>query len=197
MMPAEQGDALERESRYNRIYLSIIERYKDYIEEKESLSVAELPTMITPKEPLIVKKAEEIKASFSLYTYDLNFMEAANKAFNFVKEQIEEMVLPLQFWLSPKETLSFMMGDAVDRSLLLCSLLIALGNASAKVLMIMADEKERKVFVHCEFNERLYLFNMEDKIEEFGTPEEMIMYAEINENATAYEFNDHAYYDIT
>jgi hypothetical protein len=195
-MPAEQGAALERESRYNRIYLSIIERYKAYIEEKESLSVAELPTLITPKETLIIKKADEIKMGFSLYTYDINFMEAAKNAFEFVKDQIEEMVLPLQFWLSPKETLSFMMGDAVDRSLLLCSLLIALGNASSKVLMIMEDEKERRVFVHCEFNEKIYLFNMEDKIEEFDTPEEMIMYAEINETATAYEFNDHAYYDI-
>jgi hypothetical protein len=192
----EGQDSLNTELRYNKIYLSIIERYKDYIEQKENISVAELPTMITPKDPLVAKKAEEIKSGFAFYSYDLKFADAAAKTFNFVKDEIEGIVLPLQFWLTPGETISFAAGDEVDKNLLLCSLLLALGNATAKVLMIIRDESERRVFVHCEFLDKIYLFDIRDGIEQFDTLEEMIRYVDIGEDTTAYEFNDHAYYDI-
>lgn len=187
---------MEREIRYNKIYLSIISRYKDYIEQKENISVAQLPTMITPKDPAVTRKADGIKSGFAFYSYDLKFIEAAAKAFDFVKNEVEDIVLPLQFWLTPSETLSFMAGDEVDKNLLLCSLLMSLGNATSKVLMIIQNEAERRVFVHCEFGDKIYLFDLKGGIEQFDTLEEMIRYADIGEDSTAYEFSDHSYYDI-
>ena len=139
---AANGDEkeVERLGKLNQLYLAIISRYKEYIQEKEGLSVAELPTLVTPKDEALVKKAAEIKAGFEGYTYERDFQKASAAAFSFVKSGIEDAVLPLEFWLSPRDTLAYGMGDMIDKNILLCSLLIALGNPSAKVLVRMKDE---------------------------------------------------------
>ncbi len=191
-MPEEQQEGSEK---YNRLYLLIIERYKDYIEEKERLSVAELPTLVTPYNPSVVKKADEIREGFDSYSYDLNFYEAGAKAFDFVKGNIETVVLPLQFWLTPEETLEFGMGDEIDKNILLCSMLIALGNPSAKVLMHIKDGT-RKSVVYFEFKDRVHMFDFQEGISTFGSTEEMMKYFNIGEESTAYEFNDRTYKDI-
>lgn len=45
-----------REGRLNNLYLAVISRYKEYIEEKEGLSVAELPTLVTPNSEKVAKR---------------------------------------------------------------------------------------------------------------------------------------------
>ena len=40
---------LSEQTKINQVYVSIILRYKDYIEEKERISVAELPRFVIPK----------------------------------------------------------------------------------------------------------------------------------------------------
>ncbi|MGC8622642.1 MAG: hypothetical protein ACP5UC_01625 [Candidatus Micrarchaeia archaeon] len=191
-MPKELQGSGEK---YNRLYLLIIERYKEYIEEKERLSVAELPRLVTPYSPGVAKKAEEIKESFPSYSYNLNFYEASVKAFEFVKSSIEEVVLPLQFWLTPEETLEFEMGDEIDKNILLCSILVALGNPSAKVLMHIKDSV-RKTIVYLEFEGKVYVLDFEEGISVFGGYKEMLGHLNIGEESTAYEFNDRTYRDI-
>ncbi len=181
-------------NRLNKIYLTIVSRYKDYIEEQESLSVAELPTLITPKNGAIVAKVDEIKASFGAYSYDKNFHDAGTKAFSFVKEKVGEAVLPLQFWLVPEETLAFMIGDSFDRNVLLCSMLVGLGNPSAKVLVLVKSET-RRVFVYYELN-GFVLMDLNSSPKTFQTKEEMLTSLSIDDDTTAYEFNDRTYTDI-
>src|SRR5271169_6510879 len=111
----------EKEDKLSQVYLAIISRYKDYIEEKEGLSVAELPRLVTPNDPKVKEKVAELKASFLNYDYNGNFREASVRAHDFVKNDITEAILPLQFWLTPEETLTFRLGDAMDKNMLLCS----------------------------------------------------------------------------
>ena len=181
--------------RLNKIYLAIISRYRDYIEEHENVSVAELPGLVTPKNGAVVAKVDEIKASFGRYDYDKNFREAGTAAFSFVKDNVEDAVLPLQFWLAPEETLAFMMGDTFDRCVLLCSMLVALGNPSAKVAVVAKGES-RRVFVHCEFSGSAYMFELDNGIRKFSAKEDMVASLKIDEEATAYEFNDRTQADI-
>ena len=75
---------LAKDARLSQLYLSIISRYKDYIEEKEELAVAELPTLIAPKSESVARKTSELKATFPNYTYDRDFLVAALNAFNYV-----------------------------------------------------------------------------------------------------------------
>jgi hypothetical protein len=181
--------------RLNELYIAIISRYKDYIEEKEGLSVAELPTLIMPSSEKVREKAEEIKSKFLNYTYDSNFYDASLLAFGFVEEQIEDVTLPLQFWLSPDETIIFQMGDMIDKCILLCSLLIALGNPSAKVF-VKIDETARANFVYYEIKGKIYALEAKNKIRQFSTRDEMLSSMEFKEDTVAYEFNNQMYADL-
>lgn len=192
----EEGREAERLSRLNRLYLAIISRYKDYIQEKEGLSVAELPTLVTPKDEAVAKKVSEIKNAFGTYEYDRDFHQAGARAFSFVRDEIDNVILPLEFWLSPKDTLAYMMGDVTDKNILLCSMLVGLGNPSAKVLMRIKDESF-SAFVYYEFGGRICMFDLDNGTKEFAGKEAMTASLGIDEDTTAYEFNNQTYFDIS
>ena len=151
---------------------------------------------MTPQNGAIIEKVDAIKSSFGTYDYDKNFYDASIAAFSFVKDNVEDVVLPLQFWLVPEETLVFMMGDVFDRNVLLCSLLVGLGNPSSKVLVTVNDET-RKVFVYYELEGSAYLLDLGDGSKKFVGKDKLIASLHIDENTTAYEFNDKAYRDLS
>lgn len=194
-MEGTPKELYNKEKRLNQIYLAVISRYKDYIEEKEGLSVAELPTLVMLDSPKVKEKIREIKSSFLNYAYDQNFYEASMVAYEFVKNEIEDVVLPLQFWLTPEETIEFMMGDAMDKNILLCSLLVGLGNPSAKVFVRMF-ESTREVLVYYEFNNKLYIFDDDKQIKEVQDRKTLIDSLGLGDEDIAYEFNNQMYIDI-
>ncbi len=195
MEDADRANGADSLDRLNKIYLTIISRYKDYIEENESLSVAELPVLVTPKNLAVLKEIDEIKSHFGRFNYDTNFHDASIRAFSFVKKEIEHVTLPIQFWLTPEETLAFRMGDVFDRNVLLCSILVGLGNPSCKIFVIIKNES-RKIFVYYELKSSIYLIDLNDDIKKFGTKDEMLVSFNMDEDTTAYEFNDRTYSDI-
>jgi hypothetical protein len=179
--------------RLNQLYLAVILRYRDYIEEKENLSVAELPRLVTPESPLVSRTADEIKGES--YIYEANFYDASIRAQEFVRETVDEILLPVQFWILPDETIKFRLGDSIDSNILLCSLLIRLGNPSTKVLINIRDD-ERKAYVYYEFNNSIYLLDINEEAKAFPKKEDMLKLIGIDENSTAYEFNDKMFLDI-
>ncbi len=188
---AQEGGDLK----LNEIYLAIISRYKDYIEEKEEISVAELPRLVTPRGTNVVEIVSEIRDAFDPYVYENNFNRAAKIAYDFVHDKVREINLPLQFWLTPDETIKFMAGDRIDRSILLCSMLISLGNPSSKVLVAI-KERRRDAYVYFSFSNKYHIIDIENGISSHASRDEMISSLEINEDGTAYEFNDKSYADI-
>lgn len=197
MAEGTERKALDRELKLNQVYLAVISRYKDTIEEREHLSVAELPSLITPKEEAVLRKAEEIKSVFGIYTYRTNFYEASIEAANFVKNTVDDVVMPVQFWLSPSETMQFGIGDLLDRNTLLCSLLIALGNPSAKVMVVIKNSS-RSVLTYYEFEGRAYSLDLSQPhgFKAYENRGALIKSLGLGEEDTAYEFNDNTYTDV-
>jgi len=193
---AGSGGEYDKTLKQNLIYLAIISRYKDYIEEKENLSIAELPRLVTPRDEAVAEKVKEIQSNFKPYLYENDFYNASVLAQQFVNGNISNMVLPLQFWLSPAETLKFMIGDEVDKNILLCSMLVALGNPSAKVL-INARDGDMSVYVYYEFKEKFYLMGKANDVQPFESKEGMLKSMKISDESVAYEFNDRIYADIS
>jgi hypothetical protein len=191
-----ESRALDKETRLSQLYLSIIGRYKGYIEEREELAVAELPTLILPKGELVIRRANDIRAAFPNYSYDADFVLAAKKAFEFVRDEIEEIILPLQFWLTPDETTEFRLGDRTDRNILLCSILISLGNPSSKVFVIKR-ESGVSTYTYFEFGGKTVLMNVHEGTSVFASRDEMIKQFRIGEDDTAYEFNHQSYIDVS
>lgn len=183
--------------KYNSLYLEIIMRYKEYIEERETLHVAELPTLVTPSDEAVISRVKNIKAMFASYNYDVDFPEAAKEAAWYVGKRIIAASLPIQFWLKPRQTIELEAGDAFDKAVLLCSILIGLGNVSSKIVTVMGGEG-RRLAVYCEFKDRLLLFDTEGGSSEFGTKDELLSGLGMgkSEDITAYEFNDKMYNDL-
>ncbi|MGC8671371.1 MAG: hypothetical protein ACP5TJ_00550 [Candidatus Micrarchaeia archaeon] len=195
-MPVHESEN-EELKRYNQLYLDIIMRYKDYIEENENLSVAQLPTLVTPDDPAIVSFANTLKTKYTNYLFDKNFYEAAKQAHKYVNESIAKAVLPIEFWLKPSETLAAKAGDTLDKATLLCSILIALGNSTSKIIISTSDST-RQVGVYCEFNGKLLYFDIDGGFSEFSTKEELLESLGIGNGKAeaAYEFNNHMYNDL-
>jgi hypothetical protein len=191
----EKSPDFERLRKLNAIYSRIINRYRDYIGEEESLSVAELPRLVTPKNRSVVEKAEEIKSGFEQYSYERDFYAASVTAYEFVRKEIETINLPVEFWLEPAETMEFGAGEKLDRYTLLCSLIIALGNPSSKILIIEKNDRLNPVLYY--ELDGIYLMDFDSEIRKFGNKDEMLAYMSIGEDSVAYEFNDKMYVDIT
>ncbi len=197
-METQAPEKMESLERYNRLYLEIINRYKDYIEERENLYVAELPKLVTPENEAVSSFANSIKETFQGYEYESNFKEAALKAFDYVNNSISVVATPIQFWLMPEETLSLKCGDHFDRAVLLCSMLIALGNPSSKIAII-TKENYRAILVCCELNDKILYMDIEGrKSGEYASKDDLLhgYGADTDDETAAYEFNDKMYVDL-
>lgn len=191
----EELNETERLRKLNAIYLRIINRYGSYIANDESVSVAELPRLVTPKDPAVAKKAKDIMSNFSPYEYSRDFYSAAVMAYDYVRKEIYPIVLPVEFWLEPNETMEFGAGEKLDRYTLLCSLIIALGNPSAKILIVEKSERLEPT-LYFEFDGSFYSMNFESDIAKLESREELLKNLGITDDTVAYEFNDKMYIDI-
>lgn len=183
--------------KYNNIYLSMIMRYKDYIEEHEGLYVAELPKLVTPQDSAVISVATGITNNFPSYSYDRDFLEAARLAHLYVKEKITSVTLPVQFWQKPSETISNGAGDPFDMAVLLCSILIALGGVSSKIIITISDG-QRDFLVYSEYREELIVIDLERGLTSAHNRGDLLGRLKIGSNpeVSAYEFNDRMYTDI-
>ncbi|MDE1825034.1 MAG: hypothetical protein KGH61_02620 [Candidatus Micrarchaeota archaeon] len=180
--------------KYNQLYLAIILRYKDYIEEKEKLNVAELPKLITPQDESVAAISNRIKSAFQNYSYPRDFEAAARFAFEYVKNEISNVSLPIEFWLMPSETIKSEAGDVFDRATLLCSIFLALGNVSSKVV-IVTGSTARKFIVYAELGQKIISHDLEDGPRQFPDKEAFIksLRLDSDDELTAYEFSDKMY----
>lgn len=190
----DENDTLKA---YNNIYLEIIMRYKEQIEEKESLYLADLPKLVTPNDENVVLLAKEMQSNFPVFNYDENFPEAARLAYEYTRDKITQISLPIQFWLRPAQTIRYSAGDIFDKAVLLCSLLIAMGNVSSRIIVV-ARETERSFIVYAEFKNRLIVIDLEKGVKEVTSLDAVLKELKVDsdEDTTAYEFNDKMYRDI-
>lgn len=183
--------------KYNDIYLSIIMRYKDYIEEREGLYVTDLPKLVTPEDPAVVSVAKGIMNQFPSYSYDRDFLEAARLAYLYIKDNVSTVNLPIQYWQRPGETISNRAGDPFDKAVLLCSVLIALGCAASKIIMALTDGK-RDFIVYSEYKDEIIIVDLERGPGKAHGRDDLLSRIKIgaNNETSAYEFNDKMYNDI-
>ncbi len=193
-------NAPEHEHRIAELYLEIINRYRDHIEAHERLSVADMPSLVTPDNEAVRLKAEWIKSSVAAaYDYSADFYKASLMALEFVGREIERVIMPVRFWLLPEETLRLMAGDDVDKCTLLCSLLISMGNQFAKVL-IHAHSGSIDAFVYFPIEGAWHLFSPDGRAETFADKESVFVRLgkpiEPDSDDALYDFNNIAYDNI-
>ncbi len=183
--------------KYNMLYLEMLLRYKEEIEKGEMLYVAELPKLVTPQDEAVLAVVNNIKSSFASYAFDDNFYDAAMKAQAYINTSVSGVSAPVQFWLTPGEVIRIGAGDTFDKMVLLCSMLVCLGNVSAKIITVV-NAGTSKPAVYCEFHSKLLLMKPEGSISEFSSRQELLAAQGVSEDpdTSAYEFNDKMYSSI-
>ncbi|MEW6328711.1 MAG: hypothetical protein AB1468_01205 [Candidatus Micrarchaeota archaeon] len=175
------------------VYKKILARYHEQIEKNEYKTISELRALVNPSNPAVQETSAKIREEFHPYIYDNDFLAAAEKAYDFIKNDIKDVALPLDFWLSPEDILELRAADETDKAIFLCSLLVALDNADARV--VVETNGERHVFVIFEFNGIFYLMDPVHDVRLEGAREEVLKayFADRAGNRLVYEFNDRVY----
>lgn len=177
------------------IYRTIIERYRNEIEANEYKTIPQLRTLINPNNPAIQKIKNKILDEFHPYIYERDFLVAVDKAFNFLQNEIKTESLPIDFWLEPEEILKLGAADEMDKLIFFCSLLIALNNSSAKV--VVGGDGERCAAVIFEFMGDYYLYNPAYNIKVQGKTKDDVLLKYLKSHKGVhhllYEFNDREY----
>ncbi len=193
-MPGEDNEGLRK---YNSIYLEIIMRYKDHIEESERLNVSDLPRLVTPENVTVSALCDAITAGFSNYSYERDFAKASVSAYKYVRNRITDISLPIQFWQSPEETIKREGGDMFDKAVLLCSMFVRLGDMDSKVVVAVSGDRQA-FFVYAKSDNGIAAFDIKGEAKEYVDVKHAL--SEMNfsdsDEAEAYEFNNVVYNDL-
>jgi len=172
-----------------RMYELILGRYKDIIEQRESKTVTDLKALVKPNDEVVVRKRAEMTEKLRPYLFEQHFLGVAEEAHKFVKS-IRTYVLPVDFWLSPKEVLELRGGDPMDKAIFLCSLLIALENLDSYV--VAGTNKGIKIAVGFKFNNEWHFLDPVSDQRIKGQKEELVQ-KWFGDMSRVYEFNDKEY----
>jgi hypothetical protein len=165
------------------IYRLVLKRYKDFIAEKESLSISEIRQKVSPYNDFVRKINEQLTRNIISYSYKNDFIRAAQNAMDYVR-RIKTCEFAFTFWLDFEDMDRLKIGTAMDKAILFAALLRSLGSESVHVLVT----KKYKPYVKFSFDKE-YLFVPETGSLLLGE-DSMKMFSD---DPVSYSFNDLMY----
>lgn len=182
-----------------RLYRFLLSKYADLINDFEKKTVGEIKALIDPNNLSVQSLVADFRKEG--YAFEKDFLQSAEKAFEFVQSELMPVKtdLDLNFWLSPKEILHEKLGDDKDLSVFLCTLLSALGDEKAEVIVAEMTDGKNHAFVMTEFFGKFYIFdpNQKHAFDFFaGQKSEVLEKYSANEAKISrflYRFNRHNY----
>ncbi len=172
------------------IYKVIIERYQKFIEDGEAKSIADLRGLVRPLDHSVVEMKINVQDAFHPYVYEKNFIQAVQKSLDMVFS-FRAVSLPLNFWLQFEEMQHLNAADDIDRAILLCSLLRALGSESVRVLIT----KTKEAMVTFAFGNKQFVIEISKKAMS-AYPLGDDQFVQIM-HSVLYSFNDREYEDLS
>lgn len=142
-----------------RLYHLLLQKYADLINEKERRTIGEVKALIDPADLTVQSLAFNFKGDS--YSFETNFLSAAKRAFEFVSHEISfvKADVRLSFWLSAKEMVESKVADDEDQAVFVCSLLSALGDESAAVVIAELEDLSTHAFVISQYQSGFYLWD--------------------------------------
>jgi len=181
------------------IYKILLKRHAERISKAEEKTVGEIKAFINSDDLTIQSISQNFKQEN--YDFEKHYIQAAEKAFNYVRDTIT-FVKPevnVSFWLTPKEIASKKIGDDEDQATFLCSLLFALGDTNAEVVVAEMSNGKSHAFVISEFQEKFILLDPSQKHEFrdfFGEKKDVLeafVFDEAHIKRFLYRFNHEKY----
>lgn len=168
----------------------IIERYQKFIEDGEAKSIAELRGLVRPLDHSVVEMKINVQDAFHPYVYEKHFIPAVQKALDMIFTY-KPVTLPVNFWLSFEEIQRLNASDDIDRAIVLCSLLRALGSESARVLI----SKSKEAFVTFTFGGKQFIIEIAKRTMSAYPPNDDSLVQIMH--LVMYSFNDRDYEDLS
>jgi len=152
----------ERELKF-KLYFHLLQRYSEFINGFERKTIGEIKALVNSEDLTVQSLALDFKPEN--YEFEKHYLKAAEEAYNFVCREINfvESGLDMNYWLSPKEILSLRIADAEDLAVFLCSLLSALGDENASVMVSELEDNSTHAFVFTEFKKKALLLDPSQK----------------------------------
>jgi len=182
----------------------ILQRYSDYINKQEAKSVTEIKSMVNPDDLTVLSLVKKFTSELKNYSYPAGYERAAKMAFDYVRDEI--ITLPkapgIAYWLYPEDVMKIKAGDNEDQAILLCSILIALGEKDAYVAVVQLEDGTMHSIVLTKIAGQTIALDPSQKhaFDSYrGTEQEAIMAYRLGDSRISkivYKFNDKYYTEV-
>ena len=167
-----------------KIYLIVLNRYKDLIGEKESHSVSIIRQRVSPYNNIIREIRDNIMSNFISYSYKNDFFNAAQDAINHIRK-IETCEFAFTFWMDLKDIEELKVATTYDKAIYLAAILRSLGSEDVRVLVTNNDQQ----YVRFSWNNDEYIFSPKSGSLLMGDDRLKLF----ENDPVAYSFNDLVY----
>jgi len=142
-----------------KLYGILLEKFSPLINEQGKKTIGEIKGLVNGEDLTVQGAISELVPEN--YDFDGNYLNVAEKAFEFVKKEIDfaKDDLNLTYWLSPHEIMTSHVADDGDIAVFLCSMLHALGDENASVIIAEMDNLSTHAFVLMEHEEKAYFLD--------------------------------------
>ena len=182
-----------------KLYRLLLKKYSETINEKEEKTIGEVKAMVNADDLTIQGVVAGFKGEG--YDFEKGYPDAAKQAFEFVKKEIHYVKadIDIDYFLSPVEIMTEKVADDEDQAVFLCSLLLALGDEGASVLIAELENLSTHAFVVIEYDEKAHFLDptQDHSFDEFsGQTEEVLKKYSFNNKKIKrllYKFNRYEY----
>lgn len=146
-----------------RLYNLLLRKYSHLINDSEKKTIGEIKALINPEDLTIQSILLEHKPES--FEFEKDYLHTAKALFGFICSEMNYVYsdLDINCWLTPKEMVSSKLGDDEDLAVFLCSLLYALGDENASVIIAELTDLSTHAFVLTEFKGKTFLLDPSQK----------------------------------
>ena len=137
----------------------LLQKYGDIINEREKRTIGEIKALVDGSDLSIQSLAQDFMGDN--YYFETNYEGALKEAYKFVVDEIGfvDADLNLNYWMSPKEVLEQKVADDEDFAVFICSLMKALKDDKAEVIIAELDNLRTHAFVTTELGNKFLLLD--------------------------------------
>ncbi len=164
-----------------KLYRTLLRKYSKEINEREQKTIGEVKALVNGDDLTVQSVVSGFKPEE--YDFEKDYLKTAEQAFEFVKKEIfyVKADIPLDYFLSPVEILTGKVADDEDQAVFLCSMLLALEDEGASVVIAELDGLSTHAFVTIDIEGKAFFLDptQQHEFSEFSgsTPEVLKSYS--------------------
>jgi len=141
----------------------LLQKYADLINEREQRTIGEIKSLVDGTDLSIQTIIQDFKEN--TYSFEDDYLNSIKKVYNYIREEIDftEINLGINYWLNAKEVMELKITDDEDLAVFTCSIMKALGDNKADVVIAELDDLTTHAFVTTEINENFLILDPAQK----------------------------------